>query len=69
MTKKIKTKNITNYKICKASNFIKYNSLIPFKETILLFIIDIDTVRPFKIKGLRKKSYFISFINKDSKVL
>jgi len=69
LTKKLKTKNITNYKNYKTSNFIKYNNLIPFKKTILLFIKNINIIQPFKIKNLKNKSYFISFTNKDSKIL
>ena len=69
LAKKLRAKNITNYENCKAGNFTKYNSLIPFKKAISLFIIDIDTVEPFKIKGLKGESYFISLINKGSRAL
>jgi len=33
LAKKLKTKNITNYKNYKINNIIKYNNLIPFKKT------------------------------------
>ena len=69
LAKKLRAKNITNCKSCKAGNFTKYNSLIPFKKAILLSIIDIDTVEPFKIKGLKEESYFISLTNRGSKAL
>ena len=69
LVKKLGAKNITNCKSCKASNFTKYNSLISFKKAIPLSIIDIDTAEPFKIKGLKEKSYFISLTNRGSRVL
>jgi len=69
LAKKLRAKNITNCESCKAGNFTKYNSLISFKKAILLSIIDIDTVEPFKIKDLKEKSYFISLTNRGSRVL
>jgi len=63
---KLKTKNITDYKGCETSNFTKYNNLISFKKAIFLFIIDINTIKPFNIKDLKK---IIFLINKDSKTL
>ena len=69
LVKKLRAKNITNYESCKADNFTKYNSLIFFKKAISLFIIDIDIVGSFKIKGLKGESYFISLTDKDSRVL
>jgi len=69
LIKKLKTKNITNCKNCKTSNFTKYNSLIPFKKSIPLFIIDINIIRSFKIKDLKKENYFIFLIDKNFKIL
>jgi len=69
LIKKLKAKNTTNCKNYKTSNFTKYNNLISFKETIPLFIINIDTIEPFKIKGLKEENYFISLTNRGFKVL
>jgi len=59
LTKKLKTKNIINYKNYKTNNFIKYNNLILLKKTIPLFIININTIRLFEIKDLRKTILYL----------
>ena len=69
LAKKLEAKYISNCKSCKADNLTKYNSLISFKEAISLTIIDIDTVEPFKIKGLKGESYFISLTNRGSRAI
>ena len=69
LAKKLKAKHISNYKNCKAGNLTKYNSLISFKEAISLTIIDIDIAEPFKIKGLKGKSYFIFLTNRGSRAI